>query len=194
MRQLSFGPKGHAGAISQEVQYGFGAAGDGNEIPTVPAGSGDTENVTSTVLYDDAAIAELYYMIEEEKLAGDIYEAFYDLYGLKIFDQIATSEDRHFDALISQAENIGLDVDVFLLEPAGTFLNDELQEMYDTLLASGSVSVTDALEVGLAIETKDMTDIAEAIEEVEGTPLAETYDHLLTGSGYHLDAFASLLA
>ncbi|WP_175545239.1 DUF2202 domain-containing protein [Thalassovita taeanensis] len=148
---------------------------------------------TITVSYSDDVIATLLYMIEEEKLAGDIYEAYFDLYGLKIFDNIAESEDQHFDALINQAETIGIDVDEFLFEESGTFVNEELQAMYDELLEVGSQSVIDALEVGVLIEEKDLVDIVEAVEEAEGTTLASVYDNLLTGSTYHLDAFESAL-
>lgn len=158
------------------------------------ADSASTDAVVATsVTYSDAAIAELIYMIEEEKLAGDVYEVFYELYGLKIFDNIAESEDRHFDALINQAENLGIDVDTFLFEPSGEFVNDDLQTLYDTLIATGSLSLTDALEVGVLIEEKDMVDIAEAIEEVEGTRLADVYENLLDGSANHLVAFETAL-
>lgn len=158
------------------------------------ADSASTDAVVATsVTYSDAAIAELIYMIEEEKLAGDVYEVFYELYGLKIFDNIAESEDRHFDALINQAENLGIDVDTFLFEPSGEFVNDDLQTLYDTLIATGSLSLTDALEVGVLIEEKDMVDIAEAIEEVEGTRLAVVYESLLDGSANHLVAFETAL-
>lgn len=143
--------------------------------------------------YSDEAISELRYMIEEEKLAGDIYEAFYDMYGLKVFKNIARSEDRHFNAVIKQADKIGIDTDEFLFEPSGTFLDAELQALYDTLLETGSESLTAALEVGVAIESKDIIDIAAAIEDVEGTRLARVYDNLLTGSENHLSAFDSLL-
>lgn len=158
------------------------------------AGTRPTETVLGEpVLYSDAAIADLVYMIEEEKLAGDVYEAFYALYDVQIFENIAESEDRHFDALIKQAESLGIDVDVFLFEPSGTFVNDDLQALYDALVATGSLSLTDALEVGVAIEQKDMVDIAEAIAEVEGSRLAEVYDNLLSGSAHHLEAFEGAL-
>lgn len=148
---------------------------------------------TVTVTYSDEAISELLYMIEEEKLAGDVYDVFYDLYGLDIFKNIAESEDQHFSALINQAEQLGLDVDEFVLEPKGTFADEEIQELYDSMIATGSESATAALEVGLAIEEKDMVDIAAAIEDVEGTTLAKVYDNLLTGSSYHLEAFETAL-
>lgn len=163
---------------------------DSAAVDATPAADGSQ----ATEPYSDEAVSELLYMIEEEKLAGDIYEAFYDLYGVQIFDNIARSEDKHFDALVGQADKLGIDTDQFVLADPGEFTNPELQDMYDTLLADGSQSVTDAFEVGLAIEEKDMVDIAAAVEQVEGTQLAEVYDNLLTGSGYHLDAFALMLA
>ncbi|MFC2967636.1 DUF2202 domain-containing protein [Acidimangrovimonas pyrenivorans] len=148
---------------------------------------------TTTAPYSDEAIADLLYMIEEEKLAGDVYEAFYKAYGLTIFDNIAQSEDSHFSALIQQAETLGIDTDQFVFEPAGTFVNEELQQLYDTLIATGNESVTAALEVGVAIEEKDIVDIAATIEDVAGTQLADVYQNLLDGSANHLEAFQDVL-
>ncbi len=176
---------------ARKQNWGAGQSDDASPA-TEDTSSPDTTTTIQTE-YSDAAVAELLYMLEEEKLAGDIYDAFYDQYGATVFDNIAQSEDNHFDALLAQAESLGLDTDSFVFNEPGTFENPELQEMYDTLLAQGSVSLEAALEVGVAIETKDMTDIAEAAELVEGTQLEQVYDHLLTGSSYHLEAFESLL-
>ncbi|MYM57321.1 DUF2202 domain-containing protein [Thalassovita mangrovi] len=154
-------------------------------------GASEKQSVSAT--YSDEAISELFFMIEEEKLAGDVYDVFYDLYGMEIFANIAASEDQHFNALINLAESIGLDVDEFLYESEGTFADAELQDMYDTLIAQGSESVRAALEVGMAIEKKDMVDIAEAAEAVEGTALASVYENLLAGSANHLEAFQDAL-
>ena len=160
---------------------------------TVDVGKSEANMQTVSVTYSEDVISELLYMIEEEKLAGDIYEAFYDLYGLQIFDNIAESEDKHFEALINKADKMGVDVDEFLFEPSGTFVNEDLQSLYDSLLETGSLSVTDALAVGVMIEEKDMVDIVEAAEAVEGTALASVYDNLLAGSQNHLEAFESAL-
>ena len=142
---------------------------------------------------DDAAIAELVYLIEEEKLAGDIYEAFYAQTGMKVFDRIAESEDRHMDALVAQAVAAGVDVSELLLFPEGVYRDDALQALYDDLLARGSQSPTAALEVGVLIETTDIVDLEEARDGVEGTRLASVYDALLEGSVNHLAAFEGLL-
>ena len=144
--------------------------------------------------YDDAARDELRWMLEEEKLAGDLYEAFGELHGLRVFDRIARSEDRHFNALLKQAEKIGLEVDDILFEPAGDYVDPELQAMHDQLLAQGRVSARAALEVGVRIERADIQDLAEAAAGVEGTRLEAVYERLLAGSENHLEAFEGLLA
>ncbi|MEZ5766781.1 MAG: DUF2202 domain-containing protein [Paracoccaceae bacterium] len=144
-----------------------------------------------TTPLDEAAISDLLYMLEEEKLAGDIYEAFYDLYGTTVFDQIAASEDSHYAALVGQADLIGLDISAIEATPAGEFLNDDLQALYDALLAWGSTSEADALLVGVTIEETDIVDIAEAIDGVPGTTLATVYQNLMDGSWNHLGAFES---
>lgn len=178
--------------------FGHGAQNGGprgrQDAPDTTVPDPVAETPVTGVTYSDQVVAELIYMIEEEKLAGDVYEAFHEMYGLNIFKNIGASEDNHFNALIGQAQALGLDTDQFVFAEAGQFDDPELQELYDTLVQTGSVSLTSALEVGVAIETKDMVDIAAAIEDVEGTSLAGVYENLLAGSENHLVAFEGLLA
>lgn len=139
--------------------------------------------------YTDEQIASLLYMIEEEKLAGDLYEAFYDQTGLLVFDRIASAEDRHMDAAIEQAVLAGLDIDGILALPAGEYINPELQALYVDLLAAGSISADAALAVGQQVEQADIADLNEALVTVVGTPLETLYSNLETGSTHHLAAF-----
>ncbi|MEC3862648.1 DUF4214 domain-containing protein [Mesobacterium sp. TK19101] len=147
----------------------------------------------STASYSEAAISELLYLLEEEKLAGDIYDAFFDLWGLDIFANIARSEDSHFNALLRQAQGQGLDLTAILAQPAGSYTDAALQALYDTLLAQGSQSATAALSVGVLIEETDIVDLQRAADLVPGTPLAGVYDNLLGGSESHLVAFNQAL-
>lgn len=180
------GGKGHNNrAEAQQVEPEDAVAVSEHDVPTQAV---DTDTTLSA-----EAIAELKFMIEEEKLAGDLYDVFYDVYGIQIFANIGDSEDRHFDAVSDYAEKIGIDVDSFVFDTAGEFSNPELQEMYDTLLEQGLTSLEDALEVGVAIEEKDIVDIAAAAEAVQDTALADIYEKLLQGSYAHLDAFEAVL-
>jgi len=153
----------------------------------------DPSLITTAVTYSQADLDALIYMIEEEKLAGDIYDAFYEQTGLRIFDKIGDAEDQHMATLVAQAEIAGLNLDTVLSFPKGSYSNPELQALYDTLLVTGSVSTTAALEVGVAIELTDIADLELAVIDLVGTPLGAAYAHLLSGSNNHLAAFEGLL-
>jgi hypothetical protein len=140
---------------------------------------------------DEAEIATLQWMREEEKLARDMYITLNTYFPAKIFTNIAASEQKHFDALGEKLDLYGID------DPAtdqiGVFTDPELQALYNDLLGLGMVSYTEALKVGVIIEETDLTDLEAAIDGTDSKPLARTYQHLLTGSVHHLDAFTKLL-
>lgn len=148
---------------------------------------------TGSVSYPDAVVAELRFMIQEEKMAGDLYQAFYEQTGLRIFSKIAASEDQHMETLLAQAERAGIDVSDLLALPEGEYLDAGLQALYGSLLTTGSESVTAALTVGQQVEQVDIADLSAAQIEVVGTPLATVYAHLLDASQNHLSAFNNWL-
>lgn len=135
--------------------------------------------------------ATLLWMREEEKLARDVYLALQSLSPDPVFKNIATAEQRHFDA-------IGAKLALFsLADPAlpaiGRFANVEIQALYDSLLASGGASYQQALIVGATIEEVDIQDLLAALEATTNPALQTTYQHLLAGSKNHLRAFVSRL-
>lgn len=134
----------------------------------------------------------LLFNIEEEKLAGDVYAAFAELYDLAIFDNIAASEDRHTAAVVNAADRLGVDASGLPSE-AGVFADPELQALYDQLIAWGSTSLTAALEVGVFIETADLEHLAESIAGTDDPLLDRVYGSLLAGSESHLAAFTTAL-
>lgn len=145
-------------------------------------------------VYSEDQIATIKFMIEEEKLAGDLYEAFYAQNGLPIFQRIAASEDRHMQALVQQAQAAGLDVSDLLSLPAGQFANAELQSLYDQLLSVGSTSLEAALRVGQAVEQQDIADLTDTRVTLVGTPFERVYSQIESGSQHHLAAFEAYLA
>ena len=148
---------------------------------------------TPAVTYSATDLSALLYMIEEEKLAGDLYDVFYQQTGLRVFDRIGNAEDQHMTALIKQANVAGLNLDAVLSLAEGHYANPELQSLYDTLLASGSVSDSAALGVGVEIETVDIADLQQASVGLTGTALGNVYASLLKGSDHHLAAFEAWL-
>jgi hypothetical protein len=131
----------------------------------------------------------LLYMREEEKLARDVYRTFYEQWHLRIFDSIAASEQRHFDAIGKLIERYGL-TDSARVEP-GLFNDIALQGDYEKLIPMGMESAWAALEVGVIIEEQDITDLREAMGKTDKTDILRVYTNLLNGSLNHLDAFMS---
>lgn len=135
---------------------------------------------------------DLQYMREEEKVAGDVYKTFYNLYKINIFLNISSSEAQHSEAIRK------LLVKYSIKDPAtktfGVFTNVELQSLYNKLIAEGKVSSTKALTVGATIEEIDIVDLKRAINATDNPDIKNVYNNLLNGSKNHLIAFTSNLA
>jgi hypothetical protein len=137
---------------------------------------------------DAEETAHLLYIREEEKLAMDIYQALYSKWKIRIFSNIASSEQRHFDAVGTLINRYGLSDPA---QPtAGVFTNPDLQKLYSDLLAKGQRSLLDALHVGVAIEEKDIDGLKAAISATDNRDILTVYGNLLNGSLNHLSAFS----
>lgn len=143
----------------------------------------------SDAAWDTAA--SLLFMIEEEKLAHDVYVTLGSLWGVNIFSNIAESETTHQALLVPLLEARGL-ADPRSSE-VGVFVDSDLQALYDDLVARGTLSLTEALQVGILIEEKDIADLAAAIAAEDEADVIAAYEGLLSGSQNHLAAFQRLV-
>lgn len=134
----------------------------------------------------------LQFMREEEKLAHDVYTALYDQWGLRIFTRIAASEQKHTEAVAYLLDRYDIS-DPAAGNGPGEFTNDELQVLYDQLVAQGSLSAVDALRVGAAIEEIDILDLQERLSDATNAEVERVFQNLLAGSESHLQAFAANL-
>ena len=137
-------------------------------------------------VFTDAEAADLLFMREEEKLARDVYITMYAEWGTRVFDTISQSEQAHMDAILGLLDKYGL------ADPAlgfGQFADLELQELFNTLIATGLQSELDALMVGALIEEVDMEDLVAAMERTSKIDILTVYGNLLDGSKNHLNAF-----
>lgn len=133
-------------------------------------------------------IEGLLFMREEEKLARDVYLALYDMWGVNIFRNIASSEESHTEAVRVLIERYSLEDPMDVDEP-GVFVNADLQALYDDLTALGSQSLVDALLVGAAIEEIDILDLEEYVARTDNAEIKLVYENLLRGSRNHLRSF-----
>jgi hypothetical protein len=152
------------------------------------AGPLSTPSATaSTPSPQSALAADLQYLIEEEKLAHDVYSALYEIWGSNVFANILKSETSHQDQVLAIMNTY--DVADPRLTAEGVFVDKELQEVYDQLLAKGSKSLTDAFEVGVAIEELDIKDLTEMVKGVSQSDVVDMMQRLISASENHLAAF-----
>lgn len=137
---------------------------------------------------DSAETAMLQFMREEEYLAHDVYSVFAEMYGFQIFYNIRQSEYVHTTAIRNLLNKYGLEDPAINHQP-GVFQNQELQELYDSLIASGSQSSQQALEAGVAIETTDIADIQNALLITDQQDITFVLNNLMKASYRHLAAF-----
>lgn len=136
-------------------------------------------------------IDDLVYMVEEEKLARDVYAALGELWMVAIFPNIAQSEQAHMDAISALLTKYGLDSP--LQAEAGVFGNTDLQSLYDALTAQGSQSLVDALLVGATIEDVDIYDLGVSMASADNEDILAAYQNLQKGSRNHMRAFTAQL-
>jgi hypothetical protein len=164
-------------------------------------------------------VDDMKFMREEEKLARDVYATLYDHFDsqgttLYLFDHIASSEQRHMDAMLNLLAKYGIpdsavdggqgvypDSCPWDGKEACRFNNQVLADLYTQLIKEikdgknksplTAFSPLDAFLVGAYIEELDISDLFEAIATAADFPIIQSvYGNLLCGSGNHLRAFA----
>lgn len=151
----------------------------------------------------------LSYMGNEERLAYDIYNNLYSQWGTKQFTNIANkSEVKHIDAMQQLIQKYKLDnqanfTNIDLVElnyvntaiadmVAGTYDIATIQNLYDNLVAQGSVSEVEALKVGCTVEVVDVTDLDAYItiaQDSNASDVVTVFNFLRDGSYNHYWAF-----
>ena len=129
----------------------------------------------------------LIYLIEEEKLAHDVYTVLGDTWGGNTFTNILASEVTHQEQVLNLLTTYGIP------DPRsseiGVFTNPELQSLYDQLIAQGMTSQIDAYKVGVLIEETDIADLSDAMNTTSDTSILTTLEKLRSASESHLAAF-----
>lgn len=169
--------------VTEPVQYEVDASDflDGAKIVEgISLGSGLTQ----------AEEAGLLLMREEEKLARDVYLTMYKQWNLRIFNNIAASEQTHMDAMKSLLDRYEVG-DPVIDDAVGEFTDPEIQELFDRLTEQGERSLQDALKVGATVEDLDIYDLARLMDETDKKDIISVYKNLQKGSRNHLRAFVA---
>ncbi|MBK7214932.1 MAG: DUF2202 domain-containing protein [Bacteroidales bacterium] len=132
-------------------------------------------------------------MREEELLAKDIYTSMYALYHMPVFNNISKSENQHTGAIKVLMDKYDLP-DIAANHVTGVFVNPDIQNLYNTLLAQGTVSLNGGLTVGATIEDLDIQDLVNHIaNDVDNADILFVFNELERGSRNHLRSFYKLL-
>ncbi|MDC0357792.1 DUF2202 domain-containing protein [Oligoflexia bacterium] len=150
-------------------------------------------DITADTLSGSEVNAVLF-MVEEEKLAGDVYEVLHGLWNAQVFSNISTSERRHEAALRAVLASKVPELESYGTGLPGTFVNPDLQNLYNNLVIQGGTDLLAAYEVGALVEEVDIADLKSYIAETSAADLTCVYQNLLRGSENHLRAFVKQLA
>ncbi len=140
---------------------------------------------------NEAEIAGLMEMREEEKLARQVYIFMYEKYERRVFNNISKSENAHTSAVLHLIDGFGLTDPTLATDTE--FSNPLFTELYAQLTAKGSESLIEALKVGAFIEEFDINDLQNLIETTENPTVKRVYGNLLRASKIHLKAFTNSL-
>jgi len=149
----------------------------------------DEEDVSPAVILTETDYSEtLIFMREEEKLARDVYQSLYALWAQPVFSNIASSEQKHMDAVKTLLDQYGLE-DPVVDNAIGSFQNQELAGLYADLMTEGSESIEQAFAVGALIEEIDIRDLDLAVDSIAQADIITVYESLNKGSRNHLRSF-----
>ena len=140
---------------------------------------------------DRDTIDMLTFMVQEEKMARDLYLEFAEEYGARQFTNIARSEQKHMDAVRVLLDRYGI-ADPTQGDAIGEFDNAQIQALYDDLYAKGMESLAKAAKVGITVEKVDIADINVMLADKPAADITTVLKNLKAGSSNHLGAFRML--
>jgi hypothetical protein len=146
----------------------------------------------ATSVLTDEERAGLLHMIEEEKLAHDVYVTLGEVWGLQTFENISGSETTHMVRIQDLLDAFGI-ADPTEGLGVGEFTDPTFTALYDQLATRGRTSVTEALAVGAEIEELDIVDLDARTAQTDVAAIDAAYAELRSGSENHLRAFTSAL-
>ena len=137
---------------------------------------------------DDAEKARILFIREEEKLAYDVYQTMFELYGVNVFQNIPNSELSHMESMLNIIKKYNL-ADPMDTNPRGIYLNTTLQALFTQLVNQGKTNLVSAYKVGCLIEELDISDLTKSLDVTNNQDVRLIYDFLNKGSRNHLRSF-----
>jgi hypothetical protein len=174
--------------VTQERGQGRGQSKNSNkEDFSSDKSKGNGKNSTVSEL-TEAEKAGIIYIVEEEKVARDVYRHLAESWNAKIFSKIADSEQKHVDAVTKLFSSYNIEMPM-TMDEQGIFTSEKLQAMYDELIEKGEQSLEEALKVGIEVEETDIEDLEALLDSNIEEDVEKVYSRILRGSYNHLRSF-----
>jgi hypothetical protein len=152
------------------------------------AGIGLAPSANAATKPTTAQKLQLQYIVEEEKLARDVYAYLAANVTTQKFSNITRSEQTHMDQIAAVLKTYNF-FNPTLSRAPGVFRDARLQALYNDLTAKGSADYVSAMGVGVAIEELDISDLAKIMGVNMPADMKLALDNLMQGSERHLTAF-----
>ena len=133
--------------------------------------------------------AQLVFMVQEEKLARDVYTLAMGEYpDARVFSNISRAESTHMSEVQVLLERYDVADPTKDLAP-GVFVENSLKALYDSLADQVETGWAQAVQAGVAVEVTDIEDLEAALELEAPADVTAVLENLLAGSQRHLAAF-----
>jgi hypothetical protein len=134
------------------------------------------------------------YLIEQEKLARDLYGVLDTIWVTDVFNRMVNDELQHMDKLSAVAAEFMIDVPNHFNEyKPGQFVNADLRTLYLDLLADANFSLEDAYRACANLEERKIMNLRTALKEPNFDLEIATYKTLLIGAEDNLKFFIRAL-
>lgn len=181
--------------LAAMVVVGGGALAATASPPTsVSSSSAVLSAGTSATGLDPTIATYLLALVDEERMAHDLYRTFSDAYAqARPFSMIVNSETHHVASVRRLLAAYGI-ADPTVALPAGTYPTPAIQALFDQWKASGLASLEEAEQVGVHLETRDIADLKVAIASSTRADVTSVLIRLVSASENHLRAFTAAVA
>jgi hypothetical protein len=132
--------------------------------------------------------AQLKHLIEEEKLARDVYTYLASKVTTRKFSNIARSEQTHMNymaALLLKYKQTNPTTG----KAPGVFVAKDIQALYNALTVEGGAGLLQAAGVGVKIENVDIASIKVLLAKAMPADVKAALELMLAASYNHLEAF-----
>ncbi|WP_187287809.1 DUF2202 domain-containing protein [Methanothrix harundinacea] len=149
----------------------------------------ETAGPSATAPLSAAQLQGMAFILEEERMARDLYLELYKTTRLPIFLDVARSEETHIASILTLMKRRGLSAPP---EAPGVYADETLQKIYEDLL-SGADGPVVALGAAAQVEEASVHDLRKEIEGALEPDLISVYGGLMVGSEKHLRTFVRAL-